>query len=298
VTDVVTDVVSEPEPPEQPSTSPRTRTPALLLDLVNEHLDPGYAAAARRRGDDSRRRWYDRPAVAVGCLLAGFVLVVGYLHAHRSAPAAAQAHTQLVQRVRAAQATASGLATQLSGVENSLARAQASVLPAAGAAGVQRDRVASGEVAVSGPGMTVTLGEPTVVSSRSAGRAGSQPIGATNILTDRDVRSVVNQLWADGAEAVAVNGIRLTPTTAIRFAGEAVLVDFHPISSPYRVQAIGDADALSTGFASSDVASRYHTLASADGITFTFDTADHLHLPAAAPALPSLAMPAPSRSPR
>ncbi len=286
------------EPPEHPFTPASPRTPALLLDLVNEHLDPGYAAAARRRGADQRRHWYDRPAVALGCVLAGFVLVVGYLHAHRSAPAAAQAHTQLVQRVRAAQATASGLATQLSGVENSLARAQDSALPAAGVAGAQRDRVALGEVAVSGPGMTVTLGEPKVVSSRSAGRAGSQPIAATNILTDRDVRSVVNQLWADGAEAVAVNGIRLTPTTAIRFAGEAVLVDFQPINSPYRVQAIGDTDALSTSFASSDVASRYHTLASADGITFTFTTEDHLRLPAAAPALPSLATAAPSRSPR
>ena len=224
--------MTTPEPPEHPHAPPsqRARTPALLLDLVNEHLDPGYAAAARRRGNDHRARWYDRPAVILGCLLAGFVLVLGYLHAHRSAPAAAKAHTALVTRVRAAQSVASGLATQLSGVQSSLARAQDSALPAAGAAGVQRDRIALGEVAVSGPGMTVTLGEPKAVSSRSAGRGGRPRSRATNILTDRDVRSVVNEFWADGAEAIAVNGIRLTPTTAIRFAGEAVLVDFQPIT--------------------------------------------------------------------
>ena len=56
------------------------------------------------------------------------------------------------------------------------------------------------------------------------------------------MRSVVNELWSDGAEAIAVNGIRLTPTSAIRFAGDAVLVDFQPITSPYRIDAIGDAD--------------------------------------------------------
>lgn len=292
--------MTAPEPPEHPHASPaqRARTPALLVELVNEHLDPGYAAAARRRGADRRARWYDRPAVVLGCLLAGFVLVVGYLHAHRSAPGEARAHDALVKRVRAAQAVASGLASQLSGVQTSLARAQDSALPAAGAAGVQRDRVALGEVPVTGPGMTVTLGEPKAVSSRSAGRGGSIPIAATNILTDRDVRSVVNELWADGAEAISVNDIRLTSTTAIRFAGEAVLVDFQPITSPYRIRAVGNADALSTAFASSDVAARYHTLASADGITFSFATDDHLNLPAAAPALPSYATPVPSGSAR
>jgi uncharacterized protein YlxW (UPF0749 family) len=61
-----------------------------------------------------------------------------------------------------------------------------------------------------------------------------------------------------------------------------VLVDFQPISSPYRVEAIGDADALSTNFAQSSVASRYQTLAGVDGIGFSFDESDHLKLPASA----------------
>src|SRR5206468_3747517 len=100
-------------------------------------------------------------------------------------------------------------------------------------------------VAVKGPGLEVVLRDPPVRStSASAGRAGSVPINAGHILTDRDVRSVVNQLWANGAEAISVNGIRLTPTSAIRFAGQAVLVDFQPITSPYTVRAIGNADGL------------------------------------------------------
>ena len=99
---------------------------------------------------------------------------------------------------------------------------------------------------------------------------------ATQLLTDRDVRSVVNELWADGAEAISVNDIRLTPTSAIRFAGEAVLVDFEPINPPYVIRAIGNADRLDTGFAASAVASRYQTLASVRGIGFSFDERDKL----------------------
>ena len=85
------------------------------------------------------------------------------------------------------------------------------------------------------------------------------------------MRSVVNELWRDGAEAIAVNGMRLTPTSAIRFAGDAVLVDFQPIASPYTIEAIGDGRRLATAFAASAVASRYQTLAGVDGIGFAFD---------------------------
>ena len=40
-------------------------------------------------------------------------------------------------------------------------------------------------------------------------------------VTDRDLQTVVNEVWAAGAEAVAVNGQRLTSLSAIRSAGDA-----------------------------------------------------------------------------
>jgi uncharacterized protein YlxW (UPF0749 family) len=79
-----------------------------------------------------------------------------------------------------------------------------------------------------------------------------------------------------------VNDVRLTPTSAIRFAGEAVLVDFEPITSPYVVRAIGNADDLVTTFAESAVASRYQTLTGVEHIGFTFVDSQHLTLPASA----------------
>jgi uncharacterized protein YlxW (UPF0749 family) len=269
----------------------------LLLDLVSNPLDPGYAAAAARRTSPPRRT-YEHAAVALGCLLIGFLLVVAYVHTHRSAPAAQKVHDDLVQRVRHAQQANDQLEQQANVLERQLAAAQNSALTNAGAPGtaLSDEQLAAGTAAVTGPGLVVTLKEPPKPSATpTAGRGGSTPIQATNILTDRDVRSVVNELWADGAEAVSVNDIRLTPTSAVRFAGEAVLVDFQPVTSPYRVRAIGDPDTLATNFAQSSVASRYQTLAGVEHLGFSFTESQRLMLPASAAITPRYASVAPRR---
>jgi uncharacterized protein YlxW (UPF0749 family) len=273
----------------------------LLLDLATNPLDPGYAAASARRGPNPPRRWYDVPAVALGCVLIGFIVVVAYVHTHRGAPEAAKVQQNLVNRVRAGQRDDVALQAQAEHLSNQLQAARSAAL--AGASGTPRNlgqlQQAAGQTAITGPGLTVTLAEPASATATAGnGRVGTTPIAATNILTDRDVRSVVNELWADGAQAVAVNGVRLTPVSAIRFAGQAVLVDFHAISSPYVIQAIGKPDLLATNFASSAVASRYQTLAGADGIGFSFDESNALRLPAGAPFEPRYAAtPSPSPAP-
>jgi uncharacterized protein YlxW (UPF0749 family) len=273
--------VTAPAPDDRRLVSAR-----LLLELVNNHLDPGYAAAAERREPNAARPWYDRPAVIVGCVLIGFVLIVAYVNTHRGAPEAQKVHDSLVSRVRSAEKQGDALATQVSSVEAALSRAQDSALPQSGtlAKNLNRAELQAGLVAVSGPGVTITLREPpAVTASPTAGRGGTTPIAESNILTDRDVRSIVNELWHDGAEAISVNDVRLTPTSAIRFAGEAVLVDFQAITPPYVIRAVGDANALVTAFAESTVASRYKTLAGVEHIGFDFGNADKLTLPASAP---------------
>lgn len=289
---------------DRPAQAPDGRTlvsTRLLTDLVTNPLDPGYAEAAERRGPDAAPRWYDRPIVAVGALLVGFLLVVAYVHTHRGAPEAQRVHDRLVDRVRTAQDNADSLAGDLDKAERELANEQNTALPASGtlARTLDQAKLAAGQVAVTGPGLVVTLGEPKKApATPDPGRAGTVPITRTHILSDRDIRSVVNELWSDGAEAIAVNGIRLTPTSAVRFAGEAVLVDFQPITSPYRIKAIGDADTLATEFAQSSPASRYQTLKGVDGITFTFTDQGRLSLPASNAMTPRYATPVPSPTKR
>ena len=55
-----------------------------------------------------------------------------------------------------------------------------------------------------------------------------------------------------GAEAISVNGHRLTSWAAIRFAGAAILVDYRPLTRPYVITAIGDPGSLSADFAAGD----------------------------------------------
>jgi uncharacterized protein YlxW (UPF0749 family) len=258
-------------------------TTQALVDLVMNPRDTGYEAAAARRRGAPAKHWYDRPAVAIGAAVIGFVLVVAYIHTHRGAPEAAKVHDGLVKRVRTAERQDGALAATVQKLNAQLNQVRDSALAANGALGAKLNlaQLQAGQVAVKGPGLQVVLSEPPAPTpTAEPGRVGTVPIGATNTLTDRDVRSVVNELWSDGAEAISVNDIRLTPTSAIRFAGEAVLVDFQPITSPYTVRAIGNADDLATTFASSDVASRYQTLSSAEGIGFHFSEAKRLKLPA------------------
>jgi uncharacterized protein YlxW (UPF0749 family) len=276
-------------------------TTQLLVDLAANPLDPGYAAAAQRRGGAPAPDGVPhRAAVAIGCALIGFLLVVAYVHTHRSAPQTAKVHNGLVSRVRAEQHSVASLSAQEQKLGADINAVRAQALGGSGElSGLDRSQLQAGLVAVTGPGLEVDLREPTKpTASASAGRGGTTSIGQTNILTDRDVRSVVNELWHDGAEAISVNGIRLTPTSAIRFAGEAVLVDFQPITSPYVIRAIGNADDLATSFASSEVASRYHTLVSADGIGFDFSEHSRMSLPAGTPVTPRYAtqQPTPSSS--
>lgn len=65
--------------------------------------------------------------------------------------------------------------------------------------------------------------------------------GATgsDLVLDVDLVNTLNGLWEAGASAIAVNGHRITSTTAIRNAGSAILVDFEPLEKPILISAIG-----------------------------------------------------------
>lgn len=66
-----------------------------------------------------------------------------------------------------------------------------------------------------------------------------------DIVHDRDVRDVVNELFAAGARGVSVGGQRLITTSSIRCAGPIILVNQKPIAvDPIVIQAVGDAEVL------------------------------------------------------
>jgi uncharacterized protein YlxW (UPF0749 family) len=92
---------------------------------------------------------------------------------------------------------------------------------------------------------------------------------------------VVNEIWAAGAEAVAVNGQRLTALSAIRSAGDAVLVDFRPLTPPYEIEAVGDPKKLRETFVGGFGGS-YLQVLQGYGITYAVEDRDRLQLAASA----------------
>ena len=120
---------------------------------------------------------------------------------------------------------------------------------AAQSAGTQalRDQVAdlrshAGLSAVHGPGVRVTLRN---------GIAGPGPVGSAGYLVNfQDVQDVINLLVASGAEAIAVNGRRLTPLSSFSGSqGQVVIDQGPPLSSPFTVLAIGDRNRMSDALA-------------------------------------------------
>lgn len=95
-------------------------------------------------------------------------------------------------------------------------------------------RMALGLVRLRGPGIELELGDSTL---RKGDELGSQDI---YVIHDFDLLQVANELWASGAEAIALNGQRLVAGSAIRCAGPLIQVNNTPISSPFRFVAIGD----------------------------------------------------------
>lgn len=60
------------------------------------------------------------------------------------------------------------------------------------------------------------------------------------LIYDEDLRLIVNELNAYGAEAIAINGQRIIVTTAIRNVEDRILVNTRPLSPPYEFSVIGD----------------------------------------------------------
>ncbi|SNQ45554.1 conserved hypothetical protein [Frankia canadensis] len=147
---------------------------------------------------------------------------------------------------------------------------------------------AGGWLAVRGPGVRITLVNRLGGGSGPADpRAGApRGVAAGGLVQDHDLADLVNVLWIAGAEAITVNGVRLTALSAIRSAGDVVLVDFVPVLSPYTVEAVGDATTLAGRTEQSAVVDRLRHRPGSPVTSLTVATAADLTLPAApAPVL-------------
>ena len=101
--------------------------------------------------------------------------------------------------------------------------------------------LAAGTVAVSGPGLRVTLDD----APRSADRVAPEDASADDLVVhQQDVQAVVNALWTGGAEAMQIMDQRVITTSAVRCVGNTLILQGRVYSPPFRITAIGDPQRL------------------------------------------------------
>lgn len=262
----------------------RDASMSLLTDLMEHSLDAGYAdAAARRAAGEPHRtsRW----VLVAGVAGVGLLLAVSAAQTHSRASSAAQTRDALVAEIDNRSAANDRLADSLDRRRAQVTQDRQDALRLTDEGKVLARTLtsledATGTGAVEGPALAVEIrnAETGTTGGELDPRAGNDSDGQ---VTDRDLQTVVNEVWGAGAEAVSINGQRLTALSAIRSAGDAVLVDFRPLSPPYEILAIGDAPRLRTAFAEGFGGSYLQALRDY-GITSSLTTRDSVRLAASA----------------
>lgn len=113
---------------------------------------------------------------------------------------------------------------------------------------LERARTAATLIPLTGTGIVYQLEDSALPATPGDNEA-------DYLVTARDVRTIVEELWLAGAEAISVNGERIAQSTAIVDIGGSVLINSAFITGPYQVSAIGPTDlyervAASQGFQS------------------------------------------------
>lgn len=248
----------------------------LLTEIMSSTLDADYQAAADRARELGRpRRPPQRTAAALVVLLFGMMLAVSALRTQQLRPATAAERSQLVAQIHAREDRLDALHSQVSALEVDVAAVQTR---AADRREIQRrtDAAVTSLAAVTGAGAVTGPGVRVVVSD-APGAVGS-PSGG--VILDSDLQALVNALWTAGAEAISINGNRLTSLTAIRFAGRAITVDYHSLRSPYVVEAVGDPQTLPARLLETPGGQAWLGLQQNFGIGFDTQPVDSLVLPA------------------
>ncbi|ARI55613.1 MULTISPECIES: DUF881 domain-containing protein [Streptomyces] len=243
------------QPPDRSTPSPPARPDAsmsLLNNVMDHSLDEGYAeASARRKADGSAglpRTLRSKLWLAAGLVVAALVVTLGAAEARVSAPVVAKEREELIDRINAETRAADTLESEVDGLRHDVGERQRKALEQHG--GDQGELVAllSGATPVEGPGVKLVVDDAKNTDQGGGGPRESSSFADTGRVRDRDMQRVVNGLWEAGAEAIAINGQRLTALSAIRAAGDAILVDNRPLVPPYTVLAVGDGKNLAAAF--------------------------------------------------
>lgn len=223
----------------------------LLNEIIRQPVDPDYALAAGRSKDSAAGRWM----LGVLAVVIGALFAVAALQTTQAAPALQSERSDLTRRVQDAEREQDELRGRVTALTQEIATLRAAALGDDDAARVVESGINAldpvvGNVAVTGPGVLIVVDDSPSAAADARDR-----------VLDIDLQVLANGLWQAGAEAVAINGHRLSGLTAIRSAGDAITVDYRSLTRPYRVEAIGDLRTLQARFVESSAGAWWNDLA-------------------------------------
>lgn len=245
---------------------------ALLADAIVSDYEEGQ----------ERKIGTSRVILAIfGATLVAFLLGVAIVDARSNAGANQTTKAALIQRIKDVTDRVSGLEQEVQGANKDLQVAEQAKLAGTSLGTQAQIRL---EQLRKGAGFTEVTGNGVSVQLDDASSAVLVPNAAieSGRVVDSDLQMVVNALWQAGASAIAVNDHRLTSNSAIRSAGEAILVDYRPLVRPYRVVAIAkNADALAGRFRENQGGLLLEQLEARYGVLWELETIGQVTLPAA-----------------
>lgn len=243
----------------------------LLNQILRQPVDPDYAITAGK-GVRALPRW--RWSFAFVTLTIGALLAIAALQTNQAAPALQTERAELISRIKAAETEQDQLRARVSSLSAEVASLREAAVGdddtvKALVAQIAELGPAVGTTAVAGPGVLV------VVDDAPGGNG-----DVRNRVLDLDLQMLANGLWQAGAEAVAINGHRLSSLTAIRSAGDAITVDYRSLSRPYLIEAIGDPRTLQARFVESSGGAWWNELAQNQRMRYEISNMKALTLPA------------------
>jgi uncharacterized protein YlxW (UPF0749 family) len=262
------------------TTDPRPEHTMPLLALITQRsLDADYEhVAARRRAsgaEESPAHPLPRRTAAVVLLVFGLLVTVAAVQTSRNASVNDASRASLIEQVNLRRASLADLQRQLSreqgrGLTLRSRLTTLSTSARAVQARVQRLEGRTGFGAVRGPGIQATV-------ANAPDTAGSE------LVRDSDLALLTDALWAAGAEAISVNGVRLTALGGFRNVGATVLLNSQPLNPPYVLSVVGDPDTLPANLLSSSVGGQWYALKDSLGLRFDVKDGGTMTLPAARP---------------
>lgn len=247
-----------------------------LLPYLNAHaLDEDYEQAAIRRteaGVEPVRRVGRGGAVVIAVFAV--LAITAAVQTSRNSTSDEQERQDLIAQVKERTATVDAERRTISALTTSNTLLEDAALRASSdSSGVFANLdllgLLSGTAAARGPGVEVVVDDAANAQN------------ARNTVLDTDLQKLVNGLWEAGAEAISINGERLTALSSIRHAGSAITVNFTSLGRPYRILAIGDPNTLPGRFADTTSGQAWLDLQQQVGLRFSMRAESSMSLPGA-----------------